>query len=180
MLRRNTQGNSGKFSMLETNLNEKVLIIEGDWLADDKYIQFVSNYEDWVSIKKLKIEAATDPRTIMEFLASLGTGIDGKVEANLRKIVDLSKLDNVLNEGLQEAKGESAISKNLAFVNSRNVSAAINEICTKPEFQKNEQKELAGFCRVYATKKAFAANKMMIDYSSVEIPGMKRMKKTKV
>lgn len=172
--------NSWKSSAQETNLNEKVLIIEGDTLGEDKYIQLVANYDEWVSIKKLKIGPTTDSRTVMEFLAGLGTGIDAKVEANLRKSVELEKLDKVLGEGLQEAGGEAAISKNLAFVNSRAVSSVINEICNKPELQKNEQKELRGFCKAYATRKALKACKLAIDYSDVEIPGMKRIKKTKV
>ena len=67
-------------------------------MADDKYISFISNYDDWVSIKKLKIEPATDHKTIMEFLASLNTGIDAKVEANLGKIIDLKRIDAAINE----------------------------------------------------------------------------------
>jgi len=64
----------------------------------EEVIQFIANYADWKSIKKLKIEAATDPKTIMEFLASLGTGIDRKIEDNLRKIVELDKVDAAIAE----------------------------------------------------------------------------------
>jgi len=64
----------------------------------EKFVQFVANYDDWIAVKKLKIGEKTDPRTVMEFLASLGTGIDSKIEANLRKIINLEKIDNALNE----------------------------------------------------------------------------------
>ena len=70
----------------------------GERMADEKFIQFVANYEDWVSVKKLKVEPGMEPRTVMEFLASLGTGIDKKVEENLRKCVALDKLDAALKE----------------------------------------------------------------------------------
>jgi len=142
----------------------------------EKNIQFIANYDDWVCIKKLKIEEKTDPRTIMEFLAGLGTGIDRKIEANLRKIVDLEKLDAALAE---ETSGKD-IAAALAAANSRKVSAIINEITTLPELQKNEQKELQGFCKVYALKKTLKEAGLKIDYSEIEIPGIKRIKKVKV
>jgi len=62
-------------------------------MTEEKYIQFVANYDDWVAIKKLKIEPSMDPKTIMEFLASLTISVDRKVEENLGKMVDLKKLD---------------------------------------------------------------------------------------
>ena len=146
-------------------------------MADEKYIQFISNYDDWVSIKKLKIEPATDPRTVMEFLASLGTGIDGKVEANLRKIVALGKVDGAIAEiGIA---GKKDVSKVLEEVSSRKVNAVIKEIVALPQFQTGEQKELEQFCRVYAMKKALKECGLPVDYTGVEIPGMKRLMKKK-
>lgn len=142
-------------------------------------IQFIANYDDWKAIKKLKIEPATDSKTIMEFLASLGTGIDRKIEDNLRKIVDLAKVDAALNE-LSKGKGKEQIAEIIAEVNSRKVNATINEVCTLPQLQKNEQKELIGFCKVYAMRKALKEAGLMVDYSGIEIPGMKRVMKNKI
>src|SRR3989344_1557822 len=95
-------------------------------MTDEKYIQFISNYDDWVSIKKLKIEPVTDPRTVMEFLASLTTGIDNKIEVNLRKIVALDKVDAAIAE-LGEL-GKKDIAKVLEEVSSRKVNAVIKEV----------------------------------------------------
>lgn len=145
----------------------------------DESIQFIANYGEWKAIRKLRIEPATDAKTIMEFLASLGTGIDRKVEGNLRKIVDLAKVDAALNE-LSKGKGKEQVAEIIAEVNSKKVNSAINEICALPQLQKNEQKELIGFCKVYAMRKALNEAGLMADYSSVEIPGMKKMQKTKV
>ena len=145
----------------------------------ENVIQFIANYADWQSIKKLKIEEKTDARMIMEFLASLTTGIDGKIEANLRKTVDLETLDAALNE-ISFGKSEQEIAEALRAVNSRSVGAAIKEVTAKPEFQKNVQKELGQFCRVYALKKVLKNCELGIDYSDIDIPGMKRMKKKKV
>ncbi|MBI4210891.1 MAG: DUF2666 family protein [Candidatus Diapherotrites archaeon] len=146
-------------------------------MPEDKYIQFMANYDDWVSIRKLRIEPATDPRTIMEFLASLSTGIDAKVEANMRKILKLDKVDAAIAElGL----GKKDTAKALEEVNSRKVGAVIKEITAIPELQKGEQKEMEQFCRAYAMKKALKECGLNTDYSGIEIPGMKRVMKSKV
>ncbi len=145
----------------------------------EKIIQFIANYDEWQAIKKLRVDEKTDPKMVMEFLASLGTSFDAKIEENLRKIVDLGKMDAALDE-IQYGKSEEEIANALRTVNSRGVSAAIKEIVQKPELQKNEQRELEQFCRVYAFKKALKNCGLSIDYSSVEIPGMKRLQKRKV
>ncbi|MFH1239774.1 MAG: DUF2666 family protein [Candidatus Diapherotrites archaeon] len=146
----------------------------------DKQIQFISNYEDWVAIKKLTITEKTQPKTVMEFLAGLTISIDRKVEDNLRKIVALDKLDTVLKEELASGKGADNIGKNLAAVAGVKVNRVINEICEIEGMQKNEKKELIDFCKVYAMRKALKEVKLMIDYSEIDIPGMKRLKTKKV
>lgn len=146
-------------------------------MGDDKYIQFVANYNDWVSIRKLKIEEATAPKTIMEFLGSLGTSTDSKVEENLRKIVKLEKVDEAI-ASLDIGKKDTA--KALEEVNSRKVGSVIKEITEGLEgFSKPEKKELGQFCKVYAMKKALKQTGIMVDYSEITIPGMKRTKKKK-
>lgn len=146
---------------------------------DEKYIQFVANYDDWVSIKKLKIEPNMDPKTIMEFLASLTTSVDRKVEDNLKKIVDLKQVDDAVNAVFSGGKGAGAINEALAAVNSSKVNSAINAITEKPEWQKNEQKEIQGFCKAYAMRVALKKCGLTIDYSEIEVPGMKRAMKKK-
>lgn len=147
-------------------------------MAEEGTIQFISNYAGWQSVKKLKVEAHTDPVTVMEFLASLTTSVDKKVEENLRKKVALEKLDGML-AGIAVGKTENEMAQALSELNSRKTSQAINEICAAAGLQKNEQEELAGFCKVYATRKILNACKAAVDYSGVEIPGMKRVMKKK-
>ncbi|MFH1588185.1 MAG: DUF2666 family protein [Candidatus Diapherotrites archaeon] len=144
----------------------------------EKTIQFMANYDDWTSIKKLKIDESTDPKTIMEFLTSLGYGIDSKIESNMGKIIALDKLNAAINE-VNAGKGEQEIAEALKEIGSRKVGAVIKEITALDGLQKNEIKELDQFCRVYAQKKILKKCGLMIDYSEVEIPGMKRLKKNK-
>lgn len=145
-------------------------------MEEEKYINFVANYDDWVSIKKLKVESATDPRTVMEFLAGLGTSLDSKIEANLRKLVALDKVDAAIAE-LQLGKKDTA--KAIEEVNSRKVGSVIKEITALPQYQSGEQKELEQFCRVYAMRKALKECSLAVDYSGINIPGMKRLTKKK-
>lgn len=145
----------------------------------EKYIQFVANYDDWAAIKKLKIEPATDPRTIAEFLASLTFSVDRKIAENLGKIVDIAKLDAVLAL-VPIGKTEDEIAATLKELNTRKVSQCINEISAIPKLQKGEQKEVADFLRAYASRKLLKACGVVVDYSQIQIPGLKRaMKKGK-
>jgi hypothetical protein len=145
----------------------------------EKVVQFIANYDEWRAVKKLKIDEKTDPRTVMEFLASLSMGLDAKVEENLGKVVELDKINSALGE-IEYGKTEEEIAAALKAVNSRKVASAIKEASKKPGLQKNEQKELEQFCIVYATKKALKNCGMEIDYSNIKIPGLKRLKRTKV
>ncbi|MFA4907091.1 MAG: DUF2666 family protein, partial [archaeon] len=101
---------------------------------EEQYIQFISNYKDWISVKKLKITEQSDPKTVMEFLASLTMSVDNKVEANLAKIVELGKLDAALKEVIQGAgKKENEVAAILAAVASSKINKVITEITEKPE-----------------------------------------------
>lgn len=139
-------------------------------------IQLVANYSDWKAIKKITITEKTDPLNIIEFLASLTGSVDGKVEYNLKKIVDLEKLDKTIDE-LGLTKGDAV--KALEEINSRKIAKVINEISANPNYQKNQQKEIGEFLKTYATRKTLKACGLMVDYSQIEIPGMGRLKKTK-
>jgi hypothetical protein len=146
----------------------------------ENMIQFVANYGDWQAIKKMKVEEGTDPKQIMEFIASLGFSFDRKVEENLRKIVDLDRVDKAVEEEVEKGKSAESIAKALSAVSGRAVNGVIKEITEKPGLQKNEIKELQQFCKAYAMKKALKALGLMADYSEVDVPGMKRLKKRKV
>ena len=153
--------------------------MKGDIMAE-QFIQFASNYEDWVAVKKLSIGEKTDPKTVMEFLAGLNTSLDNKVEDNLGKIVNLEPLKEALSE-VTAGKKEADVAKAIAVVASVKVNRVINEITAplQEKFQKNEIKEVQQFCKVYAMRTALDKCGLMIDYSSVEIPGMKRLMKKK-
>jgi len=154
------------------NKSIPIVILKGGTMEGS--IQLIANYSDWKAIKKQTITDKTDPLTVAEFLASLTISVDRKVEENLRKKVALDKLDAAIAQ-LGLMKGDAV--KAMEEINTRTISKVINEISQVPELQKNQQKEVAGFCRAYATRKALKACGLLIDYSQIEIPGMGRLKK---
>ncbi len=143
-------------------------------------IQFVAKLGNWVSIKNIKVEKKTDPRTVMEFLGSLTTGLDNKVEENLRKLVDLNKVDEIVKKETEKlGKNKESVEKAILISKSLKINKTITEICALPTLQTGEKKELEGFCKVYVTKKLANSVGLPIDYSGIAIPGMKRLMKKK-
>jgi len=139
-------------------------------------IQLIANYEDWKAIKKITITNETAPLSIAEFLASLVYSTDDKIESNLAKTVELSKVDSALAE---LNLGKSDAGKAIKEINTRAVGKIINEICKIDKFNGPTQKELVGLCKIYATKKALKACGIMSSYHEAEIPTLKRAKKAK-
>lgn len=144
-------------------------------------IQFIAKYADWTAIKKMKITEQTDPVMIMEFLAGLGFTFDRKIEENLKKTVNLEEVDKVLNELIEGGKKADNIAKVIASVNGPKIGSIAKQLAdSNPSWQKGEKKEIEEFIRTYAMRKALKELKVRVDYSHIEIPGMKKaMKKGK-
>lgn len=145
------------------------------------YIQFIANYEDWKAVKKLTIDSKMDNKTILEFLASLTTGVDKKIEYNLGKIVDLSEINSfVERETESRGRSEQAIAAVLSALKGAKLGRIIKQEIEKIKgLQKNEKKEITDFLRAYATRKALKYLGISVDYSEIEIPGLKRLLKKK-
>ena len=144
-----------------------VFLVEGQ-------IQFIANYEDWRVIKKITITSITEPLVIAEFLASLTYSTDGKIESNLRKVVELEKVDNAIKT-LALGKGDST--RAIEEVNSKQVGKVINDICKLEKFSGPVQKELIQLCKIYATKKVLKECGILVNYSEADISTLKRAKK---
>jgi len=143
----------------------------------DGQIQLIANYEDWKAIKKITITDLTDPLAIAEFLASLTYSTDEKIEDNLRKVIELDKVDIAIKE-IDLGKGD--VGKAIAEVSSRAIGEVINEITKLEKFNGPTQKELVALCKIYATKKALKSCGIMVEYSEADIPSLKRVKKAKL
>ena len=139
-------------------------------------IQLIANYADWKAIKKITITDVTEPLSIAEFLASLTYSTDEKIEDNLRKTVDLAKVDAAIKE-LNLGKGDIGMA--IKEVSSRKIGSVINEVCKLDKFNGPTTKEVIGLCKIYAVKKALKACGILSSYHEAEIPTLKRAKKAK-
>jgi hypothetical protein len=137
-------------------------------------VQLIANYDDWKVVKKITITEKTDPLVIAEFLAGLTYSVDGKIEDNLRKVIELEKLDAAIKELNLD---KSDVGKAINEVSSRSVSKVINEICKLDKFSGPVQKELIGLCKIYATKEAIRHCGLNVEYYEAELPNLKRAKK---
>jgi hypothetical protein len=137
-------------------------------------VQFIANYDDWKAVRKITITDKTTPLTVMEFLSGFSTSIDNKIEQNMRKVIDLDKLDKAITELISTEKDTAKI---LEELNTRKINSLIREISNKDTLEKKQKTEMEDFCRVYATKKVLKNLKLNVDYSEIEIPGMGRLKK---
>jgi len=149
---------------------------------DEKYIQFIANYDDWVAIKKMKITETTGAKAVLEFLASLGSSFDRKIGQNLGKIIDVVQLDNALNEVLVDSAGKSAeeLGKIIALARGPKINKVISELIEKiPNLENAEKKEIEQFAKAYAMRKALRECGLQVDYSEIDIPGMKKIKRAK-
>ena len=145
----------------------------------DKIIQFVANYDDWQAVKKIKVDSDTKPLDIMEFLASLSISFDRKLEENLGKIIDLGQIDSFLAEFGEGKKKEEEVAGMLKALSGPKLGKILNALIDPLGLEKKVTQELKDFTRAYALRKALKDSKIIIDYSGIEIPGMKKAKKKK-
>lgn len=145
----------------------------------DKIVQFIANYDDWQAVKKIRIDSDTKPLDIMEFIASLSVSFDRKLEENLGKIIDLSKIDSFIAEYGEGKKKEEEIALMLKALSGPKLGKIINELVDSLGLEKKPVQEIKDFAKAYALRKALKDSKITIDYSGIEIPGMKKLKKAK-
>lgn len=137
-------------------------------------VQLVANYDDWKAVKKIVVTEKTDPLNVAEFLAGLTYSVDGKIEDNLRKKIELDKVDKAIKE-LNLNKND--VGKAISEVNSRSVSKVINEITKLDKFDGPAQKELNQLAKIYATKEAIRYCGLKVEYFEADLPNLKRAKK---
>jgi len=145
----------------------------------DEVIQFVANYGEWRSIRKMKVTDQTPPLRIIEFLATLTYSIDSKIEENLSKIGSLDQVNAFLDENVDEGRGEQEIAKALRALQSTAFGKLVKEISEGFEGSKPEKKEIASIIRIYATRKALGKVKLFVDFSQAEVKDIKKSEKKK-
>ncbi len=133
-------------------------------------VQFIAKLGDWVAVKKLKVEKATEPREIAEFLISLAMSANRKIEDFLAEEIDF--------EMIRRAIDDVSIEGPLKVLENATVRRAIKQgIKNRKELDKKVIKEFEELASVFALRYALKKAGCKLDYFDVEIPSLKLVKK---
>ncbi len=138
------------------------------------YIQFISTYPKWKCIKKYRVTAQTDSRTLAEFMSAYCVSLDQKFEFYLRQFFDMGLIDEQLKKG--PAKGAS-YSEIVVFLNGSELSATLTKALKKNPAANHGI--FLHYLRAYAARKALRERGLFVEYSQVDVPGLKRLLKKK-
>jgi hypothetical protein len=133
-------------------------------------IQFIANYDDWKCIKKMKITEKSNPLTVLEFLGSYSVSLEKKLEEYLGEIINLESFNKFLKEA-PVGKNASAVSKTIRFLQSTALENKISELTSDAQ--------TSSFLKIYAVRKLLKASSQFAEFSTVDIPGLKRLLKKK-
>ncbi len=137
-------------------------------------IQFISNYDDWKVIKKLKISDEVPALDIVDFLASISISFDKKVEENLKKICNLKPVDDYIASLVDgKVRKEEDFAKILKGLASPNSGKAITEAMSSATLEPKEKDKVKIYLKIYMTKTALSKAGLEIDYTKVPIPANK-------
>ncbi|MCD6247633.1 MAG: DUF2666 family protein [Candidatus Diapherotrites archaeon] len=133
-------------------------------------IQFIAKLGDWVSVKKLKVEKATEPREVAEFLISLAMSANRKIEDFLAEEIDF--------ETIKKAIDDISSEEPLKVLENATVRRVIRQaIKNRKTLDKKVVKEFEELAKVFALRYALKKAGYKIDYSEVETPSLKLVKK---
>ena len=139
-------------------------------MEDFEGIQFIAKLGDWIAVKKLKMEKATEPREVAEFLISLTMSANRKIEEFLAKEIDF--------EAVKKAIDDAGIEEPLNVLENAAIKRAIKQaIKNRETMDKKTVKEYEELARVFALRYALKKAGYKLDYFDVEIPSLKLAKK---
>jgi hypothetical protein len=139
----------------------------------EQQIQFIANLDNFVSVKKLKIEKQVTNQDIIEFLASIQFSCNQKITDYLEKIIDSKKLleetKDLFNLGVED------------FYNQIN-TAKLKKIITNAfsiDLDKKQKEAYVGAVKVYLLNKYCLDKNITLGYNHVVFPSKKRIMKLK-
>ncbi|HPV66244.1 MAG TPA: DUF2666 family protein [archaeon] len=140
----------------------------------DESIQFIANFDKFVSIKKLTIDKDVGPKEVIEFLTSIQFTTSQKIKDYVGKIIDI--------KGFEE-KTKNLYSLNLGQfleeVNSRAIKKIITDFMPKDLEKKDEKDAYTELLKVYLIEKYANEKKIVIGAHHIVFPANKKLMKKK-
>lgn len=140
----------------------------------EESIQFIANFDKFVSIKKLTIDKNVGPKEVIEFLTSVQFSTSQKIKDYIKKICDISKF---------EEKTEALFSLNVGQffeeINSRAIKKIITEFIPKDIEKKDQKDAYIELFKVYLIEKYADKKKLVFGAHHIVFPSNKKLMKKK-
>jgi predicted transcriptional regulator len=140
----------------------------------EESIQFIANFDKFVSIKKLTIDKEVGPKEVIEFLTSVQFTTSQKIKDYIGKIIDVKSFDE---------KTKSLYSLNLGQfmeeVNSKATTKIIKDFVPSNIEKKEEKDAYIELLKVYLIEKYAAEKKIVIGAHHIVFPANKKLMKKK-
>lgn len=145
---------------------------------DEGTIQLISNNPQWKSVKKMTILDTMSPRTVMEFMGSYCATIDNRIEHYLGQTADLQKMSTFLDSA-PSGKSAGELESVFQFLAGNELKKMSESISSAAKIPAMEKERMSKLLHVYAVRKVLENCKIPVNYSQIDIPGLKRLLKKK-
>jgi len=140
----------------------------------EESIQFIANFDKFVSIKKLTLDKEVGPKEVIEFLTSVQFTTSQKIKDYIGKIIDVKSFDEKTKKLYTQNLGQF-----LEEVNS-NVTKKIIKDFVPADIEKKETKDAyIELLKVYLIEKYANEKKIVIGAHHIVFPANKKLMKKK-
>ncbi len=140
----------------------------------DESIQFIANFDKFVSIKKLTIDKDVGPKEVIEFLTSVEFSTSQKIKDYLGKLCDIKKFEEKTKSLMALEAG-----KFIDEVNSNNTKKIIKEFIPEGMDKKDEKDAYTELFKVYLIEKYANEKKLVFAAHHIVFPANKKLMKKK-
>lgn len=137
-------------------------------------IQFIANFDKFVSIKKLTIDKDVKLTDVIEFLTSIQYSTSLKIKDYIEKIIDVKKFEEKTKPLFSLNVGQF-----LEEVNSRATKKILNEFVPLEKEKKDEKDAYVELLKVYLIDKYAIEKKITISAHHIVFPSNKKLMKNK-
>lgn len=140
----------------------------------EESIQFIANFDKFISIKKLTIDKDVAPRDVIEFLASVQFTTNQKIKDYICKITDVKGLEEKTNHLMALNLGQF-----IEEVNSGATKKVLREFMPRDLENKAEKDAYTELLKVYLIEKYAIEKKLVIGAQHIVFPSNKKLMKKK-
>lgn len=130
----------------------------------DHTFLFEAHFPQWKNTISKTVTSSTSDGEILSWLSQTTYGVDGLVGTCIERIIDFSKINDVLREA-PLSHNPAEFGKVLAYLNTRKFTQVVNEASTIQGMQKKEQGEMAQFIRLFCVRRLLGHSGVYLNYS---------------